>query len=375
MNKAIKYRLYPTKEQAEYFLKCFGCCRFVYNQALNWRIMAYNADRTHLNYNDTAYGLTALKRIYPWLKEADSIALQQSLRHLDTAFSNFFKVKGSGYPKYKSRKHNRRSYTTINQNGTVAIIEGKGIKLPKAGIVKSHIHHIPEPGWNIKSTTISMDSDGKFYASVLYEYESNVIPAAIIDNAIGLDYKSNGLYMDSNGNSHTGHKYYRAGQAKLAKAQRRLKNKSIGSSNYKKQQLKIFKIHRHISNQRLDDLHKTSTEIANRYDVVCVESLNMRAMSNKGFGNGKATMDNGYGMFLNMLQYKLNDRGKYFVKVDKWYPSTQTCCNCGCTHKLGLNERIFNCGCGLTIDRDLNAAINIRNEGLKLLYEQYQNVG
>lgn len=375
MNKAIKYRLYPTKEQAEYFLKCFGCCRFVYNQALNWRIMAYNADRTHLNYNDTAYGLTALKRIYPWLKEADSIALQQSLRHLDTAFSNFFKVKGSGYPKYKSRKHNRRSYTTINQNGTVAIIEGKGIKLPKAGIVKSRIHRIPEPGWNIKSTTISMDSDGKFYASVLYEYESNVIPAAIIDNAIGLDYKSNGLYMDSNGNSHTGHKYYRAGQAKLAKAQRRLKNKSIGSSNYKKQQLKISKIHRHISNQRLDDLHKTSTEIANRYDVVCVESLNMRAMSNKGFGNGKATMDNGYGMFLNMLQYKLNDRGKYFVKVDKWYPSTQTCCSCGCTHKLGLNERIFNCGCGLTIDRDLNAAINIRNEGLKLLYEQYQNVG
>ena len=375
MNKAIKYRLYPTKEQAEYFLKCFGCCRFVYNQALNWRIMAYNADRTHLNYNDTAYGLTALKRIYPWLKEADSIALQQSLRHLDTAFSNFFKVKGSGYPKYKSRKHNRKSYTTINQNGTVAIIEGKGIKLPKAGIVKSHIHRIPEPEWNIKSTTISMDSDGKFYASVLYEYESNVIPAAIIDNAIGLDYKSNGLYMDSNGNSHTGHKYYRAGQAKLAKAQRRLKNKSIGSSNYKKQQLKIFKIHRHISNQRLDDLHKTSTEIANRYDVVCVESLNMRAMSNKGFGNGKATMDNGYGMFLNMLQYKLNDRGKYFVKVDKWYPSTQTCCSCGCTHKLGLNERIFNCGCGLTIDRDLNAAINIRNEGLKLLYEQYQNVG
>ena len=375
MNKAIKYRLYPTKEQAEYFLKCFGCCRFVYNQALNWRIMAYNADRTHLNYNDTAYGLTALKRIYPWLKEADSIALQQSLRHLDTAFSNFFKVKGSGYPKYKSRKHNRRSYTTINQNGTVAIIEGKGIKLPKAGKVKACIHRIPEPGWNIKSTTISMDSDGKFYASVLYEYESNVIPATISDNAIGLDYKSNGLYMDSNGNSHTGHKYYRAGQAKLAKAQRRLKNKSIGSSNYKKQQLKISKIHRHISNQRLDDLHKTSTEIANRYDVVCVESLNMRAMSNKGFGNGKATMDNGYGMFLNMLQYKLNDRGKYFVKVDKWYPSTQTCCSCGCTHKLGLNERIFNCGCGLTIDRDINAAINIRNEGLKLLYEQYQKVG
>ena len=375
MNKAIKYRLYPTSEQAEYFLKCFGCCRFVYNQALDWRIKAYNADRTHLNYNDTAYGLVALKRVYPWLKEADSIALQQSLRHLDTAFLNFFRVKGSGFPKFKSSKHNRKSYTTINQYGTVSIMDDKHLRLPKAGIVRACIHRMPESGWMIRSTTISMDSDGRFYASVLFEYDHSIVPIPISDNALGLDYKSDGLYMDSEGNSHTGHKYFRDSQVKLASEQRKLKHKTIGSNNYKKQQLRIARIHKHISNQRLDDLHKTSAEIANRYDVVCVEDLNLRSMSNKAFGNGKATMDNGYGMFLNMLEYKLNDRGKYFVKVGKWYPSTQTCCRCGCTHKLGLNERIYRCSCGLTIDRDLNAAINIRNEGLKMLYEQDQKVG
>ena len=220
-----------------------------------------------------------------------------------------------------------------------------------------------------------MDSDGRFYASVLFEYDHSIVPIPISDNALGLDYKSDGLYMDSEGNSHTGHKYFRNSQVKLASEQRKLKHKTIGSNNYKKQQLRIARIHKHISNQRLDDLHKTSAEIANRYDVVCVEDLNLKSMSNKAFGNGKATMDNGYGMFLNMLEYKLNDRGKYFVKVGKWYPSTQTCCRCGCTHKLGLNERIYRCSCGLTIDRDLNAAINIRNEGLKMLYEQDQKVG
>ncbi len=125
----------------------------------------------------------------------------------------------------------------------------------------------------------------------------------------------------------------------------------------------------------MDNLHKTSTGIANQYDVISVEDLDMRAMSNKGFDNGKATMDNGYGMFLNMLDYKLRDRGKYFVRIDKWYPSSQICSHCGRIHKLGLNERTYRCECGLIIDRDLNAAINIRNEGLRILKEQYQNVG
>lgn len=192
-------------------------------------------------------------------------------------------------------------------------------------------------------------------------------------NAIGLDYKSDGLYMDSNGNVGSNHKFYRESHDKLAKEQRRLsrmkgsKKNEPKSNNYIKQLRKVNKIHRHIANQRLDNLHKLSTEIANQYDVICVESLNMCSMANKGFGNGKATMDNGYGIFLNMLEYKLADRGKYFVKIDKWFPSSQLCSCCGSRKKLELSERKYICTCGLEIDRDLNAAINIKNEGLRLL--------
>ena len=194
-------------------------------------------------------------------------------------------------------------------------------------------------------------------------------------NAIGLDYASDGLYVDSNGNVGTNHKYYRESHDRLAKAQRRLsrmqgyKKHEDKSNNYIKQLRKVNKIHRHISNQRLDNLHKISAEIANRYDVVCVESLDMKSMANRGFGNGKATLDNGYGMFLSMLEYKLSDRNKYLVKVDKWYPSSQKCHCCGTLHPemKDLSIRKMTCDCGLTIGRDQNAAINILNEGLRLL--------
>ena len=256
--------------------------------------------------------------------------------------------------------------TTINQNGTVDI-SNNSIKLPKIGAIKAKIHRQPLSDWKLKSVTISMDSDYKFYVSCLFEYEQNISVVSCSDNAIGLDYKSDGLYIDSNGNKGTNHKYYRESHRRLAKQQRKLKHKVIGSKNYRKQQLKINRIHKHIANQRLDNLHKISTEIANQYDIVCVESLNMRSLSNKGFGNGKATMDNGYGMFLNMLEYKLADRGKYFVKVDKWFPSTQICSQCGCIKKLSLSDRIYKCDCGISIDRDLNAAINIKTEGLRIL--------
>ena len=183
--------------------------------------------------------------------------------------------------------------------------------------------------------------------------------------------------MDSNGNKAGVHKYYRESHKKLAKQQRRLSRKAgskkneTKSSNYFKQMRKVNRIYRKIANQRLDSLHKKSTEIANQYDVVCVESLNMRSMSNKGFGNGKATLDNGYGMFLSMLEYKLSDRNKYLVKVDKWYPSSQICHCCGTLHPemKDLANRKMVCDCGLTINRDQNAAINILNEGLRLLSE------
>ena len=371
------------------FAKTFGCCRKVYNLMLNDKIESYKSTGRFITVTPAKY-----KKDYPYLKEVDSLALANTQLNLQEAFKNRFnksRKKKNGFPKFKSAKHSRKSYTTNNQHGTVALTDCS-IRLPKIGYVKAVIHRMPESAWSIKSATISQEPDGNYYASVLFEYEEPV-NTYVVDrtNAIGLDYASDGLYEDSNGHTGTNHKYYRESYDKLAKAQRKLsrmieKNisgyKVVGSKRYpvykrpleeckniQKQKLVIARIHRHISNQRLDNLHKISAEIANQYDVVCVESLNMQAMSNKGFGNGKATLDNGYGMFLSMLHYKLSDRNKYLVKVDKWFPSSQICHSCGALHPemKDLKIRKMVCTCGLSIDRDQNAAVNILREGLRIL--------
>ena len=373
-NKAIKYRAYPATEQSIMFAKTFGCCRKVYNLMLSDKIEGYKSTGKFPTVTPAKY-----KKEYPYLKEVDSLAPANKQMDLQAAFRNTFsksRKKNNGFPKFKSAKHSRKAYTTNNQKGTVAIIENKYIKLPEIGKVKAVIHRIPDNNRIIKSATVSQESDGKYYISVLFEFDNIANPyAADKTNAIGLDYASDGLYVDNNGNVGTNHKYYRESHKKLAKAQRRLsrmqgsKKHEDKSANYIKQLRKANKIHRHIANQRLDNLHKISTEIANQYDVVCVESLNMKSMSNKGFGNGKATLDNGYGMFLYMLEYKLSDRDKYLVKVDRWFPSSQICHCCGVLHPemKNLQIRKITCDCGLTISRDQNAAINILNEGLRLL--------
>lgn len=379
-NRAIKYRAYPTTEQSVTFAKTFGCCRKVYNLMLSDKIESYKSTGKFVTVTPAKY-----KKDYPYLREVDSLALANKQMDLQEAFRNTFsksRKKKNGFPKFKSAKHSRKSYTTNNQNGTVAIIDNKCIKLPKIGKVKAVIHRVPDDSWTIKSATVSQESDGKYYISVLFEFDNTVNPyVADKTNAIGLDYASDGLYVDSNGNTGTNHKYYRESHNKLAKAQRKLsrmqgsKKHEVKSNNYIKQLRKVNKIHRHIANQRLDNLHKISTEIANQYDVVCVESLNMKAMSNKGFGNGKATLDNGYGMLLSMLEYKLSDRNKYLIKVDKWFPSSQICHCCGMLHPemKNLAIRKMTCDCGLTISRDQNAAINILKEGLRLLTEVARN--
>ena len=358
------------------FAKTFGCCRKVYNLMLSDKIEGYKATGKFPTVTPAKY-----KDEYPYLREVDSLALANKQMDLQAAFRNTFsksRKKNNGFPKFKSAKHSRKAYTTNNQKGTVAIINDKYIKLPKIGNVKAVIHRVPESDWVIKSATVSQESDGKYYISILFEFD-NIVNHYTADktNAIGLDYASDGLYVDSNGNVGSNHKYYRESHDKLAREQRRLsrmqgsKKHEVKSNNYIKQLRKVNKIHRHIANQRLDNLHKISTEIANQYDVVCVESLNMRSMANHGFGNGKATLDNGYGMFLSMLGYKLADRNKYLIKVDKWFPSSQICHCCGTLHPemKDLAIRTMKCDCGLTISRDRNAAINILQEGLRLLTE------
>ena len=374
MNSAIKYRLYPTSEQKIMFAKTFGCCRKVYNLMLSEKIESYKTTGKFVAVTPAKY-----KKDFPYLKEVDSLALANVQLNLQSAFRNHFdrnRRKKTGFPKFKSAKHSRKSYTTNNQNGTVAIIDSRYIRLPKTGKIKAVIHRVPGTDWKLRSATVSCSSDDRYYVSVLFEYE-NSAPAYVADenNAIGMDYASDGLYVDDKGNIGTNHKFYRESHKKLAKEQRRLSRKKGSrkgedkSHNYLKQQRKVNRIYTHIANQRKDNLHKISAEIANQYDIVCVENLNMRNMSNRGFGNGKATLDNGYGMFLDMLEYKLANRGKYLVKVDKWYPSSQICHCCGKRHPemKDLRIRTMRCECGYVMDRDRNAAMNIKKEGLRIM--------
>lgn len=374
MNSAIKYRLYPTSEQKIMFAKTFGCCRKVYNLMLSEKIESYKTTGKFVAVTPAKY-----KKDFPYLKEVDSLALANVQLNLQSAFRNHFdrnRRKKTGFPKFKSAKHSRKSYTTNNQNGTVAIIDSRYIRLPKIGKVRAVIHRVPGTDWKLRSATVSCSSDDRYYVSVLFEYE-NSASAYVADenNAIGMDYASDGLYVDDKGNIGTNHKFYRESHKKLAKEQRKLSRKKGSrkgedkSHNYLKQQRKVNRIYTHIANQRKDNLHKISAEIANQYDIVCVENLNMRNMSNRGFGNGKATLDNGYGMFLDMLEYKLANRGKYLVKVDRWYPSSQICHCCGKRHPemKDLRIRTMRCECGYVMDRDRNAAMNIKKEGLRIM--------
>ena len=193
MNKAIKYRLYPTANQTELFIKTFGCCRKIWNLMLADKVSYYQMTKQSLQTTPAQY-----KKDYPFLKEVDSLALANVQLHLQTAYKNFFRDKKIGFPKYKSAKHSRKTYTTNNQKGSVCVNE-KSIKLPKVGIVKAKIHRMPEDNWMVKSVTVSQDNDGKFYASVLFEFEKVIEQIPLSDNALGLDYKSDGLYADSEG--------------------------------------------------------------------------------------------------------------------------------------------------------------------------------
>ena len=375
---AIKYRAYPTSEQAEFFQQSFGCVRKIWNLLLHDSIEQYKSNKTYVLNQVSQY-----KSIYLYLKDVDSLALSNARTYLQNAYKEFFK-KTRGFPKFKSKHKSKKSYTTNNQHGTIALLDN-GVKLPKVfkqfGAVKIKQHRKPNSDWCIKQATVSMETDGKYYISILFEYEN--IPVKAIDKSnvlsIGLDYKSDGLFVDNNGNVGTNHRFFRESHKKLAKEQRKLSRKKgsvkgeIKSCNYIKQLQKVNKIYKYIANQRLDNLHKMSTMLTKKYDIVCVEDLNMKNMSNKGFGNGKSTMDNGYGMFLNMLSYKLKRKGGYFVKIDKWYPSSQICCVCGKKHpemkicKHGRKQEYLICSCGNRMQRDVNAAKNILQEGLCML--------
>ncbi len=363
MNRAYKYRIYPNTAQRELFAKTFGCVRFIYNRMLADKISHYQETGKMLATTPAPY-----KKEFPWLSEVDAMALCNAQIQLQTAYRNFFRDKSIGFPKFRSKKAQKNTYTTNCINGNIAIV-GSCLKLPKAGLVKAKFHRQIPNGHRIKSVTVSMEATGKYYASVLTEYEAE-IPALLLDSnkALGLDYSSPHFYVDSEGHTADMPHYYRNTEAALARAQRKLSKMVKGSSNYQKQKKIVAKIYAKIRNQRKDWQHKESRKLADKWDIVCVEDINLKGMA-QGLHLAKATNDNGFGQFRTYLSYKLAEQGKKLITIDKWYPSSKLCRNCGAINtELSLSDRSWVCpSCGIVIDRDHNAAINIRNMGLAIL--------
>ena len=278
-NVAYKFRIYPNREQNTMFAKTFGCARLVYNKFLNRRIEQYKEDKTTVSYITCAKEMAEMKKSddYSFLKEVDSIALQQSLRHLDTAFCNFFKLPNNGFPRFKSKKDTKRSYSTVLVNGNISLTNNY-LKLPKVGNVKVKQHRNIPLHYKLKSVTVSQNASGKYYASILFEYEKQV-SNNVAYNFLGLDFSMHGLYKDSNGEEAEYPRYYRKKEARLKKEQRRLSLMVKGSKHRDKQRRKLAKVHEKVANCRKDFLHKLSRKLANAYDCICIEDLNMKAMS------------------------------------------------------------------------------------------------
>ena len=361
-NKAYKFRLYPNAEQETLFAKTFGCVRFIYNKMLADKIAHYKETKQTLKNTPAQY-----KDEFIWLKEVDALALCNAQMNLQTAYSNFFRDPKIGFPRFRSKKAGRNSYTTNNQGNNIRI-EGGKIKLPKIGfvIVKQH-RQIPD-AHKIKSCTVSCTPSGKYYVSILTEYDW-VEPHRGLDQrkAIGLDYSSPHFYVDSQGTEADYPRFYRKAESKLVAEQRKLSHMKRGSENYKKQKRKVARAHESVANQRKDWLHKLSRELTDKWDYICVEDINLRGMAG-ALKLGKSTNDNGFGMFREFLAYKLAEQGKQLVKIGKWFPSSKTCHVCGAINaELTLSDRVWTCACGSYHDRDINAAINIRNEGLRMV--------
>ena len=368
LNKAYKFRLFPNKEQETLINKTFGCSRFIYNKMLSDKIDYYNETKKKLNNTPAQY-----KKEFEWLREVDSLALANVQLNLQKAYNNFFRDKKVGFPKFKSKKNNRKSYTTNNQKGSIRlIINNKRIILPKLKDVKIKCHRTIPNDKIIKSCTISLSPSGKYYISILVEYEKEIIKKVPkIENTIGLDFSMKEMIVDNNGKKINYPYFYYKYQEKLAQEQKKLSRKKKGSKNRNKQRIQVAKIHEKIANCRKDFQHKLSRWYANNYDVVCVEDINLQQMS-QCLNFGKKTMDNGFGQVRDFLKYKLELEGKYFVKIDKWFPSSKTCRHCGAINsELKLGEMEWTCtSCNTAILRDENASYNIRDEGFRILSQE-----
>jgi putative transposase len=360
MYKAYKYRIYPTSDQEVLLAKSFGCARWFWNYALNLCQETYKNTSKGLSRGYIQGLLPALKKEYEWLKEPYSQCLQVVALNLSTAYKNFFD-KRAMLPKFKS-KHSRQSIS-YPQN---VKFDGDYINLPKIGLVFCQRHRDFEG--DIKTVTVSRNPDGKYFVSVLTDNGKEKPELVPIDKAIGVDVGLTHFAITSEGSKFANPKHFAKRQRNLKRKQQKLSRKKKGSQNRNKARQAVAKVHSKIARCREDFLHKLSRKIVNENQVIAVENLNIKGMV-KNHNLASSINDTGWGMFCTMLKYKSESEGKGYIEIDRWFPSSKTCHVCiNRIDSLTLDVRAWTCNhCGTHHDRDVNAAINIRNEALRIL--------
>ena len=360
MLRAFKYRIYPTSEQSILLAKSFGCARWFYNYALNLTSETYKETGKGLSRNEIVKLLPSLKKEYEWLTEAPSQVLQQAALNLSSAFLNFFEGRAK-YPNFK-KKQNRQSIRFPQG----CKLKDDTLKLPKIGDIHCKVSRQPEG--TLKSVTVSVNPSGEYLAACLYDNGKDLPEKSTEGKAIGIDVGLTHYAVTSDGTKHGNPKYYRKYEKKLAKRQKQLSHKLKGSRNRNKARVKVAKVHAKIVRCREDFLHKLSRKLVDENQVIVVENLAVRNMV-KNHKLAKSISDAGWGQFCTMLKYKSEWAGKTYIEVDRFYPSSKTCNNClNRVDSLSLDIRSWQCPkCGENHDRDINAAKNIRDEGLRIL--------